>query len=676
MPAETSPGGKAMQVWPGRPYPLGATYDGVGTNFSIFSEVAERVELCLFDETGAETRLPLTEQTALCWHGYVPNVGPRQRYGFRVSGPYQPERGLRCNQAKLLLDPYARAIEGAVTWDEAVFPYRLGDPEADLARDDRDNAAFVPRSVVVSPWFDWGEDRRPNTPWHETVIYETHVRGITICHPRVPPHLRGTYAGLAHPEVVQHLRRLGITAVELLPVHQFVHDHVLVKRGLRNYWGYNSIGYLAPHNEYSSSGQRGDQVNEFKSMVRTLHAAGIEVILDVVYNHTAEGNQLGPALSFRGIDNTAYYRLNPDDPRQYVDYTGTGNSLNMRNPHVLQLIMDSLRYWVQEMHVDGFRFDLAATLARELFEVNRLSAFFDIIHQDPVLSRVKLIAEPWDVGPGGYQVGNFPIGWAEWNDKYRDDVRSFWRGDAGTVNTLASRLSGSSDIYQRSDRQAYSSINCVTCHDGFTLHDLVSYERKHNEANGEGNRDGHDDNRSRNWGVEGPTDDPRILSVRRRSMRNFLATLAFSQGVPMISHGDEIGRTQHGNNNAYCQDNEITWVHWDLEDWQRALLAFAQRIFQIRHSNPVLRRRSFFRGQVVNSSGAKDLSWIRPDGQEMTQADWNDPKSHALGMLIHGEAADEIDDRGRPVKSDTLLVLVNNGRARQRFVLPLVEGST
>ena len=657
-----------MQVWPGRPYPLGATYDGVGTNFSIFSEVAERVELCLFDETGAETRLPLTEQTALCWHGYVRNVGPRQRYGFRVSGPYQPERGLRCNQAKLLLDPYARAIEGAVTWDEAVFPYRLGDPQADLARDDRDNAAFVPRSVVVSPWFDWAEDRRPNTPWHETVIYETHVKGITICHPRVPPQLRGTYAGLAHPEVVQHLRRLGITAVELLPVHQFVHDHVLVKRGLRNYWGYNSIGYLAPHNEYSSSGQRGDQVNEFKSMVRTLHAAGIEVILDVVYNHTAEGNQLGPALSFRGIDNTAYYRLNPDDPRQYVDYTGTGNSLNMRNPHVLQLIMDSLRYWVQEMHVDGFRFDLAATLARELHDVDRLSSFFDLIQQDPLVSQVKLIAEPWDVGEGGYQVGNFPVLWSEWNGKYRDCVRDLWRSQPGTLAEFGYRFTGSSDLYEASGRRPVASVNFVTAHDGFTLGDLVSYNEKHNQANGEENQDGESHNRSWNCGVEGPSNDPEVRALRDRQKRNFLSTLLLSQGVPMLLGGDEIGRSQQGNNNAYGQDNEVSWYDWSKVD--RVLLDFTRRLLELRREHPAFRRRRWFQGRPIRGTGAKDIAWFTPLGQEMSDEDWQAGFAKSMMVFLNGEAIESPGTLGERVLDDSFLLLFNASEGELDFQLP------
>src|SRR5437660_1562389 len=554
-----------MEIWPGEPYPLGANFDGTGPSFSTCSEVAGRVERRLFDEDGTETRMDLPEQTALCWHGYVPNVRPGQRYGFRVHGPYDPNRGQRCNAAKLLLDPYAKAIEGNVRWNRAIFPYPLGDPDLDQAPDHTDSGPFMPKSIVIDPWFIWDDDRRLRVPWHETVIYEVHVKGFTQSHPSIPEDLRGTYAGLATPEVIQHFKTLGITAIELLPCHQFVHDHVLVERGLRNYWGYNSIGYLAPHNEYSSSGQRGEQVQEFKRMVKTLHAAGIEVILDVVYNHTAEGNHLGAMLSFRGIDNAAYYRL-MDDPRFYRDYTGTGNSLNMRHPHVLQLIMDSLRYWVMEMHVDGFRFDLAATLARELHDVDRLAAFFDLVQQDPVLSQVKLIAEPWDVGEGGYQVGNFPGLWTEWNGKYRDTVRDYWRGEPATMGEFASRLTGSSDLYEATGRRPGASINFVVAHDGFTLNDLVSYNQKHNEANGEDNRDGESHNRSWNCGVEGPTDDPDILELRRRQMRNFWATLLVSQGTPMIAHGDEFGRTQNGNNNVYCQDSQLSWMDWSLAD--------------------------------------------------------------------------------------------------------------
>ena len=558
-----------MQVWPGRPYPLGATYDGAGTNFSVFSEVAERVELCLFDEDGAETRITMPEVTAYCWHCYVPGVGPGQRYGYRVHGPYEPRAGHRCNPAKLLLDPYAKAVEGQVDWGEAVFPYRFGAPDS---VNHSDSASHMPKAVVTNPWFDWANDRPPMSPYHEAVIYEMHVKGLTMRHPGVPEELRGTYAGIAHPTVVEYLLMLGVTAVELLPVHQFVHDAHLESKGLRNYWGYNSIAYLAPHNEYSSTGQDGQQVQEFKQMVKTLHEAGIEVILDVVYNHTAEGNHMGPILSLKGIDNAGYYRLVDDDRRYYYDTTGTGNSLDMRHPHVLQLIMDSLRYWVTEMHVDGFRFDLAATLARQFHEVDRLSAFFDLIQQDPVVSQVKLIAEPWDLGEGGYQVGSFPPLWSEWNGKYRDHVRDFWRGEPKLLDEFAYRFTGSSDLYESGGRRPFASINFVTAHDGFTLADLVSYNEKHNETNGEDNNDGESHNRSWNCGAEGPSPDPGIIELRARQQRNFLATLLLSQGVPMVLGGDEMGRTQHGNNNAYCQDNEVSWFDWENQEtslsWQ------------------------------------------------------------------------------------------------------------
>jgi isoamylase len=558
-----------VNVWPGQPYPLGATFDGVGTNFAVFSEIAERVELCLFDDAGQETRVDLPEVTAHCWHGYLPDVGPGQPYGFRVHGPWAPADGQRANPAKLLLDPYAKAVAGAVQWNEAVFAHRFADPEN--SRNDDDSAPFVPRSVVVNPYFDWANDRNPRTPWHDTIVYEAHVKGFTARHPDIPQALRGTYAGLGHPAAVEYLSRLGVTAVELMPVHQFIHDAHLVERGLRNYWGYNSIGYLAPHNGYAATRQPGQPVQEFKQMVKSLHEAGIEVILDVVYNHTAEGNHLGPVLSFKGLDNAAYYRLSPEDRRYYVDYTGTGNSLNMRHPHVLQLIMDSLRYWVAEMHVDGFRFDLCAALARELHDVDRLSAFFDLIQQDPVVRRVKLIAEPWDVGEGGYQVGNFPPLWSEWNGKFRDCVRDYWRSADQTLAEFASRITGSSDLYASTGRRPYASVNFVTAHDGFTLRDLVSYNDKHNEANGEDNRDGESHNRSWNCGAEGASDDPEILALRGRQVRNFLATLLLSQGVPMLLAGDELGRTQGGNNNAYCQDNETSWIDWQAAD--PALLA-------------------------------------------------------------------------------------------------------
>ena len=663
-----------MRVWPGAPYPLGATWDGEGVNFAIFSENATGVTLCLFDshaDAKERYRIPMVERSDQIWHCYLPDIRPGQLYGYRVDGPYAPQEGHRFNPNQLLIDPYAKAISGAIQWSDALFAYKVGSPGQDLEMSNADSAGGMPKSVVIDSAFTWGNDAPPRTPWNRTVIYEAHTKGLTIRHPDVPEEIRGTYLALSSDAVIDHLLSLGITALELLPVHHFAVDRQLAEKGLTNYWGYNTIGFFAPDVRYAVGGL-GSQVVQFKSMVKTLHSAGIEVILDVVYNHTAEGNHLGPTLSLKGIDNKAYYRLEPDNPRFYTDYTGTGNSLNMLHPRTIQLIMDSLRYWVTEMHVDGFRFDLAPVLARELFEVNRLSAFFDIIHQDPVLSRVKLIAEPWDLGPGGYQVGNFPIGWAEWNGKYRDDVRRFWRGDAGMVDDLASRLSGSSDIYQWSAREAYASVNFVVAHDGFTLNDLVSYEAKHNQANGENNRDGSDDNMSRNWGVEGPTSDPKIMRRRDREIRNFLATLAFSQGVPMIAHGDEIARTQEGNNNAYAQDNEISWMNWDLDAREKGILEFAQRIFAIRRTNPALRRRYFFRGHPVGG-GAKDVTWLRADGREMTDAEWKDNDSHSLGMLIRGEAADEIDERGRPIKGDTLLLVVNNREGEEGWCLPRLE---
>ena len=667
-----------MRVWPGQPFPLGASWDGGGVNFAIFSENATGVDLCLFDAPGdarERLRIPLRERTDQVWHCYLPDVRPGQLYGYRVHGPYAPREGHRFNPAKLLIDPYAKAVSNSIRWSDALFAYQIGDPHQDLALNPDDDTTGAVKCVVVDDAFTWGDDQPPRTPWNRTVIYEAHVKGMTMQHPDVDPKLRGTYLGLVTDPVLDHLQSLGVTAIELLPVHQFVVERHLASKGLTNYWGYSSIAFLAPDIRYATASElRGQQVYEFKTMVKKLHAAGIEVILDVVYNHTGEGNHLGPTLSLRGVDNKAYYRLVPGDERYYLDFTGTGNSLNMMHPRTIQLIMDSLRYWVTEMHVDGFRFDLAPVLARELFEVNRFSAFFDIIHQDPVLSRVKLIAEPWDVGPGGYQAGNFPVGWAEWNGQYRDCVRRFWRGDPGVVPELASRLSGSSDVYAWSDRAAYASVNFVTAHDGYTLRDLVSYERKHNEANGEGNRDGHDDNLSQNWGVEGETDNPVIEARRRRSMRNFIATLAFSQGVPMLSHGDEVGRTQQGNNNAYAQDNALSWVDWDLTPWQAELREFTQRVIAIRHANPVLRRRSFFRGRPVGAAGVKDLTWLRPDGAEMTQGDWNDRSRHTLGMLISGEASDETDDRGRPIQGDTMLLLLNNGHEAVRFTLPVLTG--
>ena len=588
-----------MRIWPGTPYPLGATWDGWGTNFTLFSEVAERVELCLFDEadegngTLTETRVELTEIDGFVWHGYLPGIAPGQRYGYRVHGPYDPPRGLRCEGSKLVLDPYGKAVEGDLRWDESLFDYQFANPRK---RNTRDSAPYMPKNVVINPFFDWGNDRAPQIPYHETIIYEAHVRGLTLCHPEVPAAQRGTYAGLAHPAVIAHLQRLGVTAVELMPVHQFVAEQSLITRGLTNYWGYNTIGFLAPHNRYASAGQRGEQVSEFKSMVKALHEAGIEVILDVVYNHTAEGDHMGPTLSLRGIDNAAYYRLADSERWRYLDYTGCGNSLNARHPHSLQLVMDSLRYWILEMHVDGFRFDLAAALARELHDVDRLSTFFDLVQQDPVVSQVKLIAEPWDVGEGGYQVGNFPPLWTEWNGKYRDAVRDFWRGRPSAVPDFASRLTGSSDLYATSGRRPVASINFVTCHDGFTLNDLVSYNHKHNEANGEGNRDGADDNRSWNCGAEGPADDPAINELRARQKRNFLVTLFLSQGVPMLLAGDEMGRTQAGNNNAYCQDTRLSWLDWGLAAAEQDMLQFTETLAALRRDHPVFRRRRFFRG--------------------------------------------------------------------------------
>ena len=668
-----------MRTWKGTAYPLGATWDGMGVNFALFSEHAEGVELCLFrnaDDAEESARIKLTERTNQVWHCYLPDARPGQLYGWRVHGPYAPEQGLPFNPAKLLLDPYARAISGGIRWDDTVFGYTLGGERQDLERDDRNSAGAMPKCVVVDPTFAWGDDRPPRVPWHRMVIYETHVKGMTVRHPEVPEEIRGSYLGLCSDAVIDHLLALGVTSVELLPVHHFVDDRMLVDRGLRNYWGYNSIGFFAPESRYACSAL-GHQVYEFKSMVRTLHAAGLEVILDVVYNHTAEGNHLGPMVSFKGIDNLAYYRT-ADDPRFYYDFTGTGNSLNMRHPRTLQLVMDSLRYWVTDMHVDGFRFDLAPALARELFEVDRLSAFFDVIQQDPVLSTVKLIAEPWDVGPGGYQVGNFPPGWAEWNGKYRDHMRKLWKGEEGQIPDAASRLSGSADIYKWTDRGAYASVNFLVAHDGFTLHDLVSYEQKHNEANGENNADGANDNISRNWGAEGETQDAGILDLRFRAMRNFLATLAFSQGVPMIAHGDELARTQSGNNNVYAQDNETAWMDWErlLSDpRRRELLAFTQQLFALRHLNPVLRRRTFFRGQIMDHGGVKDLTWLRPDGREMEQGDWDNASGHAIGMLIHGDATDQTDDRGRPIHGDTMLLLINAGDTEVSFTLPKVEAN-
>src|SRR5215472_5406652 len=655
-----------MHVWPGAAYPLGATWDGSGTNFALFSEVADRVELCLFDDGGAETRLALTEVDGFVWHCYLPGVGPGQRYAYRVSGPYNPRRGHRCNPAKLLLDPYGKAVDGSVRWDDALLGYRPGAPDQPS---ETDSAPFMPRSVVVNPYFDWTGDRQLRTPYHESVIYEAHVRGLTMRHPQVPPDLRGTYSGLASAPVIEHLTRLGVTAIELMPVHHSVPERELVARGLTNYWGYNTIGFFAPHNTYSSSAEPHGQVAEFKSMVKALHAAGIEVILDVVYNHTAEGNHLGPTLSFRGIDNASYYRLDDDDPSVYLDYTGCGNSLNVRHPHALQLIMDSLRYWIIDMHVDGFRFDLAAALARELHEVDRLSAFFELVQQDPVVSQVKLIAEPWDVGAGGYQVGKFPPLWTEWNGKYRDTVRDFWRGQPVIRPEFASRLSGSSDLYETSARRPVASINFVTCHDGFTLADLVSYNTKHNEANGDRNTDGTDDNRSWNCGTEGPTDDPAITELRGRQARNFLATLLLSQGVPMLLAGDELGRTQLGNNNAYCQDNEVSWVDWEAGGKHADLLEFTRALIALRREHAVFRRRRFFSGTVQSDTGLGDITWLTPAGTEMTVADWSSD-ARALAVLLNGSAITEPGPRGEAITDDNFLLLFNAGDQPVTFTLP------
>jgi glycogen operon protein len=664
-----------VRVWPGQSYPLGATWDGQGVNFAIFSENATGVELCLFnreDDAVESFRINVRERTDQVWHCYLPDVRPGQFYGYRIHGPYDPNNGNRFNAAKLLIDPYAKAITGEIQWSNALFAYRIGGQYQDLEPDPDNSAAGVPKCVVIDPAFTWEDDRPLRIPWNRTVIYEAHIKGMTQTHPDIQENIRGTYLGLCSDPMIEYFLSLGITAIELLPVHQFVVDRNLAERGLTNYWGYNSIGFFAPDVRYAAKGL-GNQVYEFKSMVKTLHSAGIEVILDVVYNHTGEGNHLGPTLSLRGIDNRAYYRLEPNQ-RYYTDFTGTGNSLNMQHPRTIQLIMDSLRYWVNDMHVDGFRFDLAPVLARELHDVDKLSSFFDIIHQDPTLANVKLIAEPWDVGPGGYQVGNFPIRWAEWNGKYRDAVRHFWRGDPWVVPELASRLAGSSDIYEPSGRGAYASINFVTAHDGYTLLDLVSYEQKHNKANGEDNRDGHNDNISRNWGTEGDTNDAGILDKRFQLMRAFIATLAFSQGVPMLSHGDEIGRTQHGNNNAYAQDNETTWVNWTLDERRRKLLMFTRKCLNMRHTHAVLRRRHFFRGEPTVKGGPKDLSWIRRDGQELTQNDWHDPNNHTIGMLIYGDATDETDDRGRPIKGETLLLILNGSDQDVSFTLPVVNG--
>jgi isoamylase len=660
-----------MRVWPGSPYPLGATWDGVGVNFALFSEHATRVELCLFDSPDAETEsltIPLTEHTDMVWHGYLPDVRPGQLYGYRVHGPYEPENGHRFNPNKVVLDPYARVVGRAPEWNESLFSFRPG--QDDSTFDDRDSAAHAPLAAVVDSAFTWGDDRPLRTPWHETLIYELHVKGFTVLHPQIPDALRGTYLGLASEPAIQHLVSLGVTAVELMPVHHHVDDWHLVQRGLGNYWGYNTLAYFAPDSRYTTSASPLECVREFKMMVRALHAAGLEVILDVVYNHTAEGNHLGPTVSLRGIDNATYYRLQPHAPRYYQDFTGCGNTLNMRSPRVLQLIMDSLRYWVTEMHVDGFRFDLASALARELHAVDKLGAFFDIIHQDPILSQVKLIAEPWDLGEGGYQVGNFPTKWTEWNGKYRDAVRRFWRGDGGALSELATRLSGSSDLYEQSGRRPYASINFITAHDGFTLADLVSYNDKHNEANGECNGDGENHNLSWNCGAEGPTLDRRVLDLRACQRRNFMTTLLFSVGVPMLSGGDELCRTQSGNNNAYCQDNEISWTDWTMTPERQELLDFTRRVIKIWKSHPVLRRRKFFQGRSIRGAEVLDIAWLDPAGVEMTDDMWHSPDVRALGVRLNGDAIQEVNERGERIVGDTLLLMLNAGDEAITFVLP------
>jgi len=655
-------------VWPGHAYPLGATYDGTGTNFALFSEIADAVELCLIDDDGSETRVALIEVDGFVWHGYLPLVQPGQRYGYRVHGPYDPANGHRCDPSKLLLDPYGKSFDGDFDGDPSLFSYSFDDPDE---RNTDDSLGHTMTTVVINPFFDWGYDRAPNIPYHQTVIYEAHVKGMTMTHPGIPEGIRGTYGGLAHPVVIEHLKKLGITAIELMPVHQFMQDQTLLDKGLRNYWGYNSFGFLAPHAEYAQPSSPGAAVNEFKAMVRDMHDAGIEVILDVVYNHTAEGNHQGPTIGFRGIDNANYYRLVDGDERHYMDYTGTGNSLNVRQPHTLQLIMDSLRYWVTEMHVDGFRFDLASTLARELHDVDKLSAFFDLVQQDPIVSQVKLIAEPWDVGEGGYQVGNFPSLWTEWNGQYRDTVRDYWRGEDSTLGEFASRLTGSSDLYQDSSRRPGASINFVIAHDGFTLADLVSYNDKHNEANGENSQDGESTNRSWNCGEEGPTDDPAILALRGRQQRNILATLLVSQGTPMLAHGDELGRTQQGNNNVYCQDSPLAWMDWDLAETNADLVEFTSRAIALRTEHPVFRRRRFFAGRPIRSGKeARDIAWLTPAGDEMTPADWDSGFGKSLTVFLNGDGIPYKDPRGERVTDDSFLLCFNAHYEDLEFALP------
>ena len=662
-----------MRVWPGKPYPIGATWDGSGVNFALFSECATSVELCLFDGPDAtqETqRIAVVERRDLVWHCYLPDVRPGQLYGYRVSGPYDPAKGHRFNPHKVVLDPYAKGIGRDVRWCDEMFGYKLGDPAADLSFDERDNAASAPLAVVIDPAFTWGDDRPPLRPWHETIIYELHVKGFTKQHPGVPEEQRGTYAGVASPAAIEHLTNLGVTAVELLPVYHHLDDRHLVEAGRSNYWGYNTLAFFAPEQRYAAAKTADDAVREFKTMVRALHAVGIEVILDVVYNHTAEGNQMGPALTFRGIDNASYYRTSPQDPRYYMDFTGCGNTFRMQHPRVLQLIMDSLRYWVTEMHVDGFRFDLASALARELYDVDKLGAFFDILHQDPTLSQVKLIAEPWDLGSGGYQVGNFPSQWSEWNGKYRDNVRRFWKGDGGTVSEFATRLCGSADLYEWSSRRPYASVNFVTCHDGFTLHDLVSYNQKHNDANGENNRDGADDNQSWNCGAEGPTDDQAIKALRERQKRNLLATLFLSQGVPMLLAGDELGKSQNGNNNTYCQDNELTWLNWELSPDQQQLLDFVRAVIAVRKAEPVFCRQKFFQGRLIRGEEIKDVEWYAPDGKEMSDDAWNAGFVKCLGLRLDGDMSGEVDVHGEPLVGNTVLLLLNAHHETIPFTLP------
>jgi glycogen operon protein len=665
-----------MRVWPGQPYPLGATWTGLGVNFAIFSAHATRVELCLFDSpdaTAPSECVVLPEHTDMVWHGYLPDVRPGQLYGYRVHGPYDPGSGHRFNPHKVVLDPYAKSIGRSVRWDDSLFGYTVGDPRGDLSFDQRDNAAFASLSAVIDPAFTWGDDSPPRTPWHNTVIYEMHVKGFTRLHPNIPEPIRGTYEALTTEAAIDHLQGLGVTAVELMPVHHHAYDRHLVERGLANYWGYNTLGFFAPDTRYSSSANPEESVREFKRMVKALHSAGLEVILDVVYNHTAEGNHFGPTLSLRGIDNVSYYRLTPEDRRYYLDFTGCGNTLNMRSPQVLQLIMDSLRYWVLDVHVDGFRFDLASTLARELYEVDRLGAFFDIVHQDPVLSQVKLIAEPWDLGAGGYQVGNFPVLWTEWNGKYRDAMRAFWKGEDRGVADVATRIAGSNDLYEHSGRRPYASINFITAHDGFTLQDLVSYNQKHNEANGDGNQDGEGHNLSWNCGVEGPTADLRVIKLREQQKRNLLASLMLSVGVPMISGGDEIGRTQQGNNNAYCHDNEISWTCWSLMPEQQEFLDFTRRLVRFRRQQPTLMRRKYFQGRPIRGADVKDIYWLAPSGREMTDVAWNAPFVRSLGVLVVGNALDELDERGRQLAGDTLLILLNAHFEEVPFMLPATD---